>query len=263
MPDRLKGKTALVVGAGQTPGETIGNGRAIALLFAREGAKVLCADRDLARAEDTVAMITSDGGDASACQADISRSSDVQTLIAAAIERLGRLDILINNVGIGGRDGPAHRLDEDAYDRTMSVNLKGMWLTIKAAIPIMREQGGGAIVNISSLAATSGATQLAYEISKAGVNRLTTHTAQSNARHGIRCNALMMGFMDTPMAVSGIAAARGVSTAEVRAQRDAQVPLRGKMGTGWDTAHAALFLASDEAGFITGQVIAIAGGMDL
>jgi NAD(P)-dependent dehydrogenase (short-subunit alcohol dehydrogenase family) len=143
----------------------------------------------------------------------------------------------------------------------MAVNLKGMWLTIKAAIPAMREQEGGAIVNISSLAALTGATQMAYEVSKAAVNRLTTSVAQSNARHGIRANAIMMGFMDTPMAVSGIARATGRSTATVRAERDAQVPLRGKMGTGWDTAHAALFLASDEARFITGEILRVDGGM--
>ena len=264
MTARLQGKTALVVGAGQTPGETIGNGRAIAVLFAREGARVVCADRDAGRAEETAAMIRAEGGEAQVLQADVSKAAEVEAMVAAAKDALGgRIDILVNNVGIGGRDGPAHRLEEAAFDRTLSVNLKGMWLTLKAAIPLMREQGGGAIVNISSLAATSGATQLAYEVSKAGVNRLTTHVAQGNARHKVRCNALMMGFMDTPMAVSGIAAARGVPTAEVRAQRDAQVPLGGKMGTGWDTAHAALFLASDESAFITGQVIAIAGGMDL
>ena len=247
----------------QSPGETVGNGRAIAILFAREGARVLCADRDLARAEETAAMIRQEGGDAVAIQADVTKPAEVEAMVAAAKDRFGRLDILINNVGIGGRDGPAHRLEEAAFDRTLSVNLKGMWLVIKAALPIMREQGGGAMVNISSLAATSGATQLAYEVSKAGVNRLTTHVAQGNARHKVRANAIMMGFMDTPMAVSGIAAARGVPTSEVRAQRDAQVPLGGKQGTGWDTAYAALFLASDEAAFITGQVLAVAGGMDL
>jgi len=138
-----------------------------------------------------------------------------------------------------------------------------MWQTVKAAIPLMREQGGGSIVNTSSLASTSGGNQMAYEVSKAAVNRLTTSVAQSNARHGIRCNALMMGFMDTPMAVAGIARATGRPEAEVRAQRDAQVPLRGKMGSGWDTAYAALFLASDESGFITGAILPIDGGMGL
>ncbi len=136
-----------------------------------------------------------------------------------------------------------------------------MWLTIKAALPVMREQGGGSIVNISSLAARAGGIQLAYEVSKAGVNRLTTSVAQSNARYGVRCNAIMMGYMDTPMAVSGIASATGRSTTEVRAERDARVPLGGHQGTGWDTAYAALFLASDEAAFISGAILPVDGAM--
>ena len=264
MASRLEGKTAVVVGAGQTPGETVGNGRAMAILFAREGADVLCVDRDLARAEETAALIVAEGGKAGALAADIVKQADCEAIVAAAKARFSRIDILCNNVGIGGGgDGPAHRLSEEAFDRILSVNLKGMWQTVKAAIPLMREQGGGSIVNTSSLASISGGNQMAYEVSKAAVNRLTTSVAQSNARHGIRCNALMMGFMDTPMAVAGIARATGRPEAEVRAQRDAQVPLRGKMGTGWDTAYAALFFASDESAFITGAILPIDGGMGL
>jgi NAD(P)-dependent dehydrogenase (short-subunit alcohol dehydrogenase family) len=127
----------------------------------------------------------------------------------------------------------------------------------------MREQGGGAIVNISSLAAVAGGIQLAYEVSKAGVNRLTTSVAQSNARYGVRCNAIMIGYMDTPMAVGGIANATGRPTSEVRAERDARVPLGGKMGGAWDTAFAALFLASDEAKFISGAILPVDGGMGI
>ena len=261
MAGRLEGKAAVVVGAGQTPGETLGNGRAMAILFAREGARVLCVDRILARAEETVAMIEAEGGTAWALAADVVKAADCANIVQQAGARLGRLDILVNNVGIGGGDGPAHRLEEAAFDRILGVNLKGMWLTLKAALPVMREQGGGAIVNISSLAALGGGIQLAYEVSKAGVNRLTTSVAQSNARYGIRANAIMMGYIDTPMAVSGIAAASGRSTAEVRAERNARVPLRGKMGTAWDTAYAALFLASDEAQFITGETLRVDGGM--
>lgn len=261
MTERLAGKTAVVVGAGQTPGETIGNGRAMALLFAREGARVLCVDRLAERAEETAAMIAEEGGEAASIAADIVKGADCVRLIEEAKARFGSVDILVNNVGIGGGDGPAHRLEEKAFDRILDVNLKGMWLTIKAALPVMREQGGGSIVNISSLAARGGGIQLAYELSKAGVNRLTTSVAQSNARYGVRCNAIQMGYMDTPMAVSGIATATGRPTAEVRAERDARVPLGGKMGTGWDTAYAALFLASDEAKFITGAVLPVDGGM--
>jgi NAD(P)-dependent dehydrogenase (short-subunit alcohol dehydrogenase family) len=258
---RLEGKIAVVVGAGQTPGETVGNGRAMAILFAREGASVLCVDRIEERAEETAALISEEGHVASFLGADIVKGADCAKIVEAATDRHGRLDILINNVGIGGGDAPAHRLEEAAFDRIMTVNLKGMWLTIKAALPAMREQGGGAIVNISSLAARAGGIQFAYEVSKAGVNRLTTSVAQSNARYGVRCNAIMMGYMDTPMAVSGIASATGRPTAEVRAERDARVPLGGKMGDGWDTAFAALFLASDEAKFISGAILPVDGGM--
>jgi len=261
MPGRLAGKVAVVVGAGQTPGETVGNGRAMAVLFAREGARVLCVDRVPERAEETVELIAEQGGAASSLAADVVKAAHCARIVEAAKARYGRLDILVNNVGIGGGDAPAHRLEEAVFDRILAVNLKGMWLTIKAALPVMRDQGGGAIVNISSLAARAGGIQLAYEVSKAGVNRLTTSVAQSNARYGVRCNAIMMGYMDTPMAVSGIASATGRPTSEVRAERDARVPLGGKMGDGWDTAYAALFLASDEAKFISGAILPVDGAM--
>jgi len=257
---RLKDKTAIVVGAGQTPGSTIGNGRAMALLFAREGANVLCVDRDAARAEETVATIDAEGGNASSLAADIAKPDGAAAMIAEAAARMGRIDILINNVGIGGGgDAPAHRLDEAAYDRIMTVNLKAMWLTIKAAIAPMRAAGTGAIVNISSLASIAGGNMLAYELSKAGVNRLTAHVAQANAKHGIRCNAVLPGLMDTPMAMA--ATVRGQSEDSLRELRNSRVPLGGKMGTAWDTAHAALFLASDEAKFITGVCLPVDGGM--
>jgi len=260
---RLKGKTAIIVGAGQTPGTTIGNGRAMAIIFAREGAEVLCVDRDGARAAETAEMIEKEGGRATSLEADTTKPGAADAIIAAAKTRMGRIDILVNNVGIGGRDGPAHRLEEDAFDRIMTVNLKSTWLVSKAAIAVMREQGKGAIVNISSLASIAGGNQVAYEISKAGVNRLTTGIAQANARHGIRCNAILPGLMDTPMAVAGIAAATGQDQEAVRQMRNQRVPLGGKMGSGWDTAYAALFLASDEAQFITGVLLPVDGGMSV
>ncbi|MBW8812001.1 MAG: SDR family oxidoreductase [Caulobacterales bacterium] len=260
MAGRLAGKAAVIAGAGQTPGETVGNGRAMALLFAREGAQVLCVDRVAERAEETAALVVAEGGTASALAADVTRAADAERIVEEAVGRLGRLDILVNNVGIGGGDAPAHKLDEAAFDRILAVNLKGMWLTTKAALAVMREQHGGAIVNISSLAAQAGGIQVAYEVSKAAVNRLTTSVAQSQARYGIRCNAVQPGLMDTPMAVAGIAGASGRSAAAVRAERDARVPL-GKMGTAWDTAYAALFLASDEAKFISGAILPVDGAM--
>ena len=258
---RLAGKAAVVVGAGQTPGETVGNGRAIALLFAREGARVLCVDRIAERAAETAAMIRDEGGEAHAFTADITRAAEAEALAAEALARLGALDILVNNVGVGGGDGPIHRLEEDAFDRTMAVNLKGMVLVTRAALAPMRAAGRGAIVNISSLASIAGAIQVAYEMSKAAVNRLTTSTAQAQARHGVRCNAILPGLMDTPMAIVGIADRRGETAEQVREARNARVPLGGRMGTAWDTAYAALFLASDEARFITGVLLPVDGGM--
>ncbi|HEX7760393.1 MAG TPA: SDR family NAD(P)-dependent oxidoreductase [Caulobacteraceae bacterium] len=262
MAGRLEGKTAVIVGAGQTPGETIGNGRAMAILFAREGAKVLCVDRDGERAAQTAAMITAEGGSAANLEADIRKAASCDAVVADARQRFGRIDILVNNVGIGGGgDGPAHRLTEDAFDRITAVNLKGTWLMAKAALPPLREQGSGSIINISSLAGIAGGNQAAYEVTKAAVNRLTTSIAQANAAKGVRCNAIAPGLMDTPMAVAGIAQARGEDQQAVRAARNARVPLGGKMGTAWDTAYAALFLASDEARFITGVVLPVDGGM--
>lgn len=261
MAGRLEGKAAVVVGAGQTPGETLGNGRAMAILFAREGARVLCVDRIAERAEETAAMIVAEGGAASAFSADITRAEHCEAIVGEAVARMGRVDILVNNVGIGGGDAPAHKAEEAAFDRILSVNLKGTWLVTRAALAVMREQHGGAIVNISSLAAKAGGIQVAYEVSKAAVNRLTTSVAQSQARYGVRCNAVQPGLMDTPMAVAGIAGASGRTEAEVRAERDARVPLGGRMGTAWDTAYAALFLASDEAKFISGVILPVDGAM--
>jgi NAD(P)-dependent dehydrogenase (short-subunit alcohol dehydrogenase family) len=262
MTGRLAGKRAAIVGAGQTPGETLGNGRAMALLFARQGAAVLCVDRVQDRAEETAAMIAAEGGRAFAIAADIRDASAARAIVDAAQAQLGGLDILVNNVGIGGRgDGPAHHLTEEAFDLILDVNLKGLWRVTKAALPVLRAQGHGAIVNISSLAGMAGGNQLAYEVSKAAVNRLTTSVAQANAGKGVRCNAVAPGLMDTPMAVAGIAEAKGQDLETVRAARNARVPLNGAMGTAWDTAHAALFLASDEAGFITGVVLPVDGGM--
>ncbi|MFC3078458.1 SDR family NAD(P)-dependent oxidoreductase [Phenylobacterium terrae] len=260
MAGRLEGKAAIVSGAGQTPGETIGNGRAIAVLFAREGAEVLCVDRVLERAQETAAMIEAEGGKAFALQANIVKAGECEAVAKAAIDRWGRVDILVNNVGIGGGDGPAHRIEEAAFDRILDVNLKGTWLMTKAVLGPMREKGGGAIVNISSLASIAGGGQVAYEVSKAGVNRLTTSVAQANGRYRVRCNAITPGLMDTPMAIEGIARASGRTPQAVRDERNARVPLGGMMGTAWDTAYAALFLASDEAKFITGAILPVDGG---
>lgn len=257
---RLPGRTALVVGGGQTPGETIGNGRAISVRFAQEGASVVVVDRIASRAEETVSDITEAGGKAIAVEGDVTSSDDCHAMVQAAIASFGRLDILVNNVGIGAGDGGPVGLDEDVWDRIQAVNLKGMYLTCKHALPVMREQGGGVIVNISSVAATCSMGLLAYKTSKAGVNALTHAVAMGNASVGIRANAIMPGLMDTPMAVDALAGALGVDRDAVAERRAAQVPLRHQQGTAWDVANAALFLASDEAQFITGVCLPVDGG---
>lgn len=261
---RLGDVVAVVVGAGQTPGETIGNGRAIATAFAREGAEVLCVDRIEQRVDDTVASIRADGGACASFVADITDGAQCDAIVTTALELWGRVDVVVNNVGVGGGgDGPAHSADQAAFDRILEVNLRAMWRTCRAVLPTMREQRHGSIVNISSAASVAGGFQVAYEVSKAAVNRLTTSIAQSNASRGVRCNAIALGLVDTPMAVGGIARARGVSLDEVRAERNARVPLQGGMGTAWDAANAALFLASDEARFVTGVVLPVDGGTSI
>jgi NAD(P)-dependent dehydrogenase (short-subunit alcohol dehydrogenase family) len=258
---RLKDKIGIVVGAGQTPGETIGNGRACAVLFAREGAKVLLVDRDLKRAEDTAAQIRAEGGTAQCCQGDWTLAADCKAFVRTCLDSWGRVDFLHNNVGIGAGDAPPAHITEEAYDRIMLVNLKGCLLSCQAALPAMREQAGGTIVNISSIAAIAYAPGLtAYKLSKVGMNMLGQQLALSNAKYGIRVNTIMPGLMDTPMAIENTVRTRRITHAELRAERDKRVPLKGKMGTAWDVANAALFLHSDDSRFITGVVLAVDGG---
>lgn len=259
-PMRVEGKVAVVVGAGQTPGNTIGNGRATAVLLAREGATVLAVDRDEASAQETVDLITSEGFTGSTLRADITAEDDCRSIAEDVIERYGRIDVLVNNVGIGTGDTGATKLTEEAWDLIHDVNLKGMWMTCKHVLPLMRAQASGSVVNISSAAAVCSTPFLAYKTSKAGVNALTQQLAISSAKRGVRVNAVMPGLMDTPMAIEGIASATGMDTGNLRRFRDSLVPLRAKMGTAWDVAHAVLFLVSDEANFITGAVLPVDGG---
>ncbi|WP_300393542.1 SDR family NAD(P)-dependent oxidoreductase [Henriciella sp.] len=257
---RLEGKVAIICGAGQTPGTTVGNGKACALVFARAGASVVCVDRDLDRADATVAAIREEGGDALALAANVAKADEAEKIARVTLETYGRIDGLVNNVGIGGGgDGPAKHLTEEAFDRILSVNFKAAWLVTKACLPIMESQGAGAIVNISSLASIAGHHMLAYETSKAAMNRMTQSVALSGAKKGVRCNAILPGLMDTPMAIEGISQRRGVPADDLRAERAAQVPM-GHMGSGWDTAHATLFLVSEEARFITGVLLPVDGG---
>ena len=258
---RLQGKVGIVVGAGQTPGDTVGNGRAAAVLFAREGAKVLLVDKDLARAEETAAVIAKEGGQSLCIAADWTRVADCRSYAQACVAAWGRIDFLHNNVGTGTGDGPPENIAEEAFDRIMQINLKGCLLSCQAVLPVMREQGSGTIVNISSLAAVAYAPGLtAYKLSKIGMNMLGQQLALGNAKYGIRVNTIMPGLMDTPMAIEGHAKARNIPKAELRAERDKRVPLKAKMGTAWDVAYAALFLHSDESAFITGVALPVDGG---
>ena len=260
MPKRVEGKGAIVVGGGQTRGETIGNGRATAIVLAREGARVVVADRHLDAAQDTVEAIRREGGDASACAADVTDEESVRRLIATAVERLGELHILHNNVGasLALGDATATDLSEEAFDRSFAVNLKSMWMTCKHALPALRATEGS-IVNISSMAARNAYPLVGYKTTKAGVVALTENLAAANAQHGVRANSILPGLMNTPMAIES-RVAQGVRREEVIAARDRRVPLRRRMGTGWDVAYAALFLHSDEARFITGVSLAVDGG---
>ena len=260
---RLEGKIAIVVGAGQTPGETIGNGRATAILFAREGAKVMLVDRKLDSARETEKMIADEGGESHSFEADVTKEDDCAAIIRACVDQFGRIDVLHNNVGIGSRDAMVPDLAEDAWNLIFDVNLKAMFLTCKHVLPKMREQGSGVITNISSIASIAAMPLAAYKVSKAGVNALTQQIAIMEARNGIRCNAILPGLMNTPMAIDAWVQATGIDRDELVKQRDKQVPLGRKQGTGWDIAHAALFLASDEAKFITGVLLPVDGGQSI
>jgi NAD(P)-dependent dehydrogenase (short-subunit alcohol dehydrogenase family) len=258
---RLEGKVGIVVGAGQSPGETVGTGRAAAILFAREGAKVLLVDRDIESARETAKMISDEGAVAECEEADWTKAADCEAFAKACVDRWGRIDFLQNNVGIGTGDADPLELAEEVFDRIVAVNLKGCLLSCQAVVPVMREQGFGSIVNISSIAALASAVPLtAYRISKTGMNVLSHSLALQNASRGVRVNTIMPGLLDTPMAIDAWAAALDIPREQIRAARDGMVPLRGKMGTAWDVAYASLFLHSDEAGFITGVALPVDGG---
>ena len=261
MGDRVRGKAAIVFGGGQTPGETIGNGRATAIVLAREGAQVMVVDRRVESAQETVEMIRGEGGEAEPLAADVTREDDVRAAIEECRSRYGRIDILHNNVGasLALGDAPATELEADAFDRLVAVNLRGMWFACKHALPVMREQGGGSIVNISSMAVRHSYPYVGYKTTKAAVIALTENVAAANARYNIRANTILPGLMNTPMAIEP-RVATGVPREQVIAERDARVPLGRKMGTAWDIAYAALFLHSDEASFITGVSLPVDGG---
>ena len=260
----LAGRVAIVVGAGQTMGATVGNGRAAALLYARAGAKVVAANRTLSSAEETVTQIASEGGEAVAMRVDVTSEADISALVTSTMRAFGRIDVLHNNVGVNvrGGDAPVTEMEAETLAYLMNVNLGAMIITCKHVLPVMRRQESGVITNISSNAALLDFPLVAYKTTKAGVVALTEHLAIRNAEFGIRANAILPGLVDTPHAVE-----HRVSEAKERDQvvleRQRRVPLRGRAGNAWDVAHAALFLASDEAAFITGASIVVDGGQRL
>lgn len=261
---RLAGKVAVVVGAGQAPGASLGNGRAAALLFAREGARVVALDADRESAEETAALIEGEGGQAFALRADVTREEDLAAAVEACVRRWGRLDVLHNNVGVSFAvgDAPVTDIEADAFTRVVDINLRGMVLACKHALPVMHAQGEGAIVNVASTAAISAHPTVAYKASKAGVLALTEHLAHAHGPHGVRANSVLPGLIDTPMGVERKIGLHGATRSDVVEERRLRSPLR-RTGTAWDVAYAALFLASDEAGFVTGTHLVVDGGLTL
>ncbi len=252
---RLAGKVAIVTGAGSV-GPAMGNGKAVAIQFARQGAKVLLVDRVTDLAEDTKKWIESEGGIASAFTADVTKAKDCQAMVAAAVERYGRLDILHNNVGIRGAIGTVVELGEDNWDNVMATNLKSVMLASKFAIPQMIKGGGGAIINISSAVGVARPYHSApYTASKGGVVALTHAMAVDHAPDHVRVNCIAVGSVFTPKATQGM-------TEEVRDARRRDSPLELE-GTSWDISWAAVYLASDEARWVTGIVLPVEGGLTL
>jgi NAD(P)-dependent dehydrogenase (short-subunit alcohol dehydrogenase family) len=251
---RLAGKVAIVTGAGSRA-EGIGNGRAAAILFAREGARVLLVDQSREAAEATLKMIRDEAGEAAVCEADVTQGEQCRAMVSEAVRRWGRLDVLDNNVGIGGR-GTVVEVDEAEWERVMHVNVTGMMLAAKHAIPAMAQSGGGSIINISSISALRPRGLTPYSVSKGAVIALTRAMAVDHAHQSIRVNCIAPGPVYTPMVYAG-----GMSD-ELRDRRRRASPL-GIEGTGWDIGYAALFLASDEARYITGVVLPVDGGVTL
>ncbi len=261
MTGRLQDKVAIVVGAGSS-GPGWGNGKATAVLFAREGAKVACVDLNEAAAGETASIIEGEGGVAVALQADGSKGPEVEAMVKATLERFGRIDVLHNNVGILELGGPVEA-SEESWDKVMAVNLKSMFLTCKHVLPVMQAQKSGAIVNVASIAGIrwTGVPYISYSTSKAGVIQFTQSVALQHAAEGIRANAILPGLMNTPMIVEplkGVYAEGDVD--EMIRLRNAQCPT-GKMGDAWDVANAGLFLASDEAKYITATQLVVDGGL--
>lgn len=261
MGERLKDKVAIVTGAGSV-GPGWGNGKATAVLFAREGARVFAVDINPAAAEETKGIIDGEGGECAVMKVDVSRSDEVRAMVDRCLETYGRVDILHNNVGIVQVGGPVETSEED-WDRVLAVNLKSQFLTCKHTLPHMEKQGGGAIVNISSIAAIryTGVPYITYYTTKAAILGLTQGIALQYAEKNIRANVILPGLMNTPMIVEPLKEAYAAGDVDKMIRiRNEQCPMK-KMGDAWDVAHAALYLASDEAKYVTGAQLIVDGGI--
>ncbi|MCO4318261.1 glucose 1-dehydrogenase [Phyllobacterium sp. 21LDTY02-6] len=258
MTGRLNNKVALVFGAGSS-GPGWSNGKAAAVAYARAGAKVACIDIQAQAAEETASIIHGENGRASAFSADVTDSASIARTVEAALAEFGQIDILHNNVGVATAGGP-EELDEDRFRSSLDINVGSIFRTAKAVLPHMRERGAGAIVNISSLAAIrwTGYPYFAYYAAKGAVNQATVALAMQYAKSGIRANCIMPGLIDTPLIYNQISS-NYASVDEMVAARNRMVPM-GKMGNAFDVANAAVFLASDEAAFITGVCLPVDGG---
>jgi len=259
----LTGKVAIVTGAGSV-GPGWGNGKATATLMARQGASVFLVDINRDAVEETRKIIEGEGGACATHSCNMLLAADVQEMVQACLDRFKRIDILVNNVG-GSEPGDVVSMPEEVFDRQIDFNLKTAFLGCKYAIPVMEAQGKGAIVNISSVAGVrnsrGGRTHIGYSASKAAVVQFSRAVAGDFAKKNIRCNTVLPGLMHTPLVEYRLARQlAGNDAAALIAARNAQVPM-GKMGTGWDVAHAVLFLASDEAGYVTGTEIVVDGGL--
>lgn len=260
MGDRLKDKVAIVTGAGSI-GPGWGNGKATAVLFARKGARVVSSDINPQAAEETAGIIRSEGGDASVFEADVTANDQVAALIEHALSTYGRIDILQNNVGIIEIGGPVE-ITEDGWDKVIDVNVKSMFLTCKHVLPHMEAQGSGAIVNVSSIASMRyvGYPSVSYNASKGAINQFTQNVAVQYAAMGIRANCVCPGLMNTPMIHASVTGGYNDDAEAMVAERDAICPM-GHMGDAWDVANASLFLASDEAKYVTGHMLVVDGGI--
>ena len=261
MSGRLQNRIAIVTGAGSV-GPGWGNGRATCVRFAEEGAKIFAIDRDPDKTAETVERVLAVGGEIVTYQCDVTSNESVAAMVKACVDRFGRIDVLVNNVGGSAHGGPVD-MPEDVWDAQVDYNLKSVFLTCKHVLPIMERQKSGAIVNVASTSGIrfTGAFQVGYAATKAGVIQLSRVVAVQYAAKGIRVNTVVPGQLHTPMVEARLARQRaGGDVKALLEQRQKRIPI-GFMGDGRDTANAALFLASDEARFITGTEIVVDGGM--